>query len=323
MSRVGKACLAAVASLLIGAGVGFAQEQARDTRELAAQSASDLIRQAPQASRIQKRAIIQELVQRRGEARWALREALVTGTEEEKEFAARLIMQMRDPESVPELIRMSRACTGILKTHSLNALREVGGSEAAEHFREILRGGEEDEDVLVSAVFGLGKIGDKGDLDLIRPFLKSRSLPIKAAAAAATATLGSKESQDILIALSRTEEPFVQKLAIKSLGRLDTEPAKARLIEIKNDPQAVWRNYALIALEERKLRRLSSESARIDHLAAVAGNPNRILAEWATDELAASDHPRARQALTEIAAGGKPVSEKARYRLMLRGEVTP
>jgi HEAT repeat protein len=321
MSKLGGVWLAAMAALLVAAGGGLAQESR--TSELAAQSASDLIRQAPQASRAQNKAIVQELMQRRTEAKRELRAALVTGTEEEKKFAARLIGQIRDTESVPELIRMSQGSAGILKTHALNALREVGGPEAANHLREAISGGAEDENVLVSAVYGLGAIGTKGDGELIRPFLKSQSLPVKAAAASALAQLGSDESQELLIALSRTEEPFVQKLAIKSLAYLDTAPANARLIEIKNDPSAAWRNYALIALEEKQNRKLPSETGRIDHLAGLARNPNRFVSEWATEELSLSDHPRARQALAEIAAGGLPVSEKARYRMMLRGEVTP
>jgi len=282
--------------------------------------AQELIRRVASAGHAERVAIVDNLISRRSETLPALRSTLTSGTIEQKALACNMLSEMRDKESVELLIDVTQSPEGRLQYVAINALREIGDSRAAPRLRDVLKGRNLDEGKKICALIALGRLGADKDLPQLRGFLNDESAAVRTAAAGAIAMLGSPEAQDVLIQMTEAKDPFTQKLAVKSLGYLDTPESTSRLEAILRDPSASWKNYARISIEQQRLRREKSTGERVRALSRLAADENTWMAEWAIEQISDMDTQEARQELRRLSKSNMRHATQARRTLSLRGD---
>ncbi len=271
------------------------------------------------AGRNERLAIVDALVEKRAESLLALRTALTTGTLPQRTLACELLYEMRDKDSVELLITVTQRPETQLHCGAINALREIGDSRAAPRMRDILKGRGLDESKKICTLVAMGRLGTNKDIPLLRDFLKDTSPAVQTAAAGAISMLGSSEAQDVLIQMTESNDPFTQKLAIKSLGYLDTPDSTDHLNTILQNPSADWKNYARISIEQQRLKKEKSDGERLQTLSRLASSENKWMSEWAIGQIADMDTRESRQELLRLSKANIRYAAQAKRTLSLRG----
>jgi len=319
-------CLRRNAPLVMAAVILACLIQASSAQEsvgnrFALMSPQELIATFGQAGRLERKAIVEALVDNRNEALPALRAALHSGTPAQAILAARLLGEMRDTSAVDALIDLAQSRHVTVALHAITALRDIGATRAAPALRQILLEDSVKKNVSICVLLALGTLGDDSDLPTIRTFLTAPCPVVVTAAARALAMLGDRGAQDVLIPMTDSPNPAVQALAIEGLGHLNTPEATRRLQDILEDPRATWKADARIALLDQQLRTSLSIPEQIRDLAQFARDENRWIAAWAIRRFADMDTSEARTELFNLARGNSRNARTAAILCKLRGEI--
>jgi len=122
-------------------------------------SAKEMIKSWQTAQRQERGAIVEALIDNRGESLPVLRKTIQNGSRAEKEFACRFLAEMRDRESVPALSSLAETGDSQIACATLNALRKIRDPAACPTIRKVLSADASSDDVRVCALVSLGHIG--------------------------------------------------------------------------------------------------------------------------------------------------------------------
>lgn len=293
-----------------------AHEQPPIENQFKEMSPKKLIGYWKNASRADRGKIEEALLENRSLSLPGLREAVSSGSSQEKMLAADFLVEMRDKESIDVLLAATINPDERVQVRMIIALRDIGDSRALVRMRELVRttqGGP----VLKSSLVALGRLGSSSDLALIRSWLSHGDESVRVNAAAALAMLGSSEGQEILLRSTNSEDLLPRVEAIVALGYLRTTEARSRLEEIINDPEGHWKSEALVASAQQRLATISAQE-KVEHLGMLAYGFNRYVASWAVDQLSDLDTPEVVDLLRGLASRGGKIGEKAHRRLRSR-----
>lgn len=281
---------------------------------------NELLAKWSQVNRNERLAITEALIEKKAVSVPVLREKILKGKRAQRVFAIKLLTEMRDKGAVPHLIKGLTDPEKQMRMFSINSLRQIEDPRATPELRKKMKEPINDEE-LACVLFALGKLGNRADIRTLEQYLGDSRVIIRLASASAIAMLGDATVSDILIDLSQSKEPFIQKTAIKSLGYLDTPESTQRLESILANPSANWKDYAWISLQQQWLRIISKDADKLKLLSEHAKNKNRRLSEWAIEEMADIGTMTANNELEKISKGNIRISSKAKRIIRLRREV--
>jgi len=153
---------------------------------------------------------------------------------------------------------------------------------------------------------------------LLAQSLTDENLGVRLQAAWAFARRGDPRGADTILELSRVGEGINRRYAIEALADLGTASAESRLREIVRGKE-LWAEYARLGLVSRTLRPLGS-SERRQALLRLAETGERLIAEWATDDLLNRRDGSATELLDRLRASGSEQVNQLEYLLLLRGQ---
>jgi cyclophilin family peptidyl-prolyl cis-trans isomerase/HEAT repeat protein len=152
-------------------------------------------------------------------------------------FAARGLGAIRDPSSVPVLLRVLTSAKGQvpLTVSAVRALAQIGGREAAAAVLRVLTGDNVDPNVALEAVDALGALKSKEALPYVQNLMTDKWPTMRAAAIHAAARI---DPEGFLITLSGMDvDPnwIVRAALADVLGTLPPEMATGRLQQMLKD----------------------------------------------------------------------------------------
>ena len=300
--------------MCLGAGLPAFAQPGADLRNA---SPRQLLQQWKTAHRVDKPAIAAELVARRAQALPELRAAVRSGDREEKLFACSVIAELRDRDSLADVLAATADGDVVVRRRAATTLRILADSRAAVRLRQILRD-ESDLGVLMSSMAALGRIGETRDIAVIEGFLTHGSAAARVVAAGSLAMLGDERGLEIVLLGTESDDPEVRKSATYALGFFKAADAGDRLQQILADPNGSWKSYAQIAQAERRLAG-ETASQQLQTLDELANGRSRSAAEWAVDRLTDIGGPGAIAVLRKVRERSTPVGAKAERRLLVLG----
>lgn len=307
--------LAVVGLLAAFALASPAQAQSRpDYRNAGPQQLVSAWKTAPRGDRGE---IVAALIARRGEALPVLRNSARSGDAAEKFFACSMIAELRDRDGVDALVQASSDGDVRVRRRAATALRILVDRRSAVRLRELLQS-ESDPGVLATALAALGRLGLRRDVSSIAPFLTHGDENARVVAAGALAILGDERGLDLVLQSTTSADPGAQQSATYALGFFRAAAAGARLQAILDDPNGVWKSYALIAQTERALV-TQSATEQIATLDGLAHGRSRTAAEWAVDRLTDIGNADAVAVLRKVRDRQTPVGALAERRLAVLG----
>ena len=286
---------------------------ARGQTQYKAMAPEVLVQAWPGATRPDRTLIEDALVERRATSLPALRQSARAGAVAEKLFACALLAEMRDQGSTATLLTATTDSDARVRARAVSALRIVGDRSAASRMRQLVRG-EKSGPVLKVSLAALGELGTSRDAGLVRPLLSHPSEDVRVMAAGALAMLGDQGGQEIVLAATRSADPWVQKQATFALGYLGTPEATARVHEILDDPSGQWKSYAVMALALQELRAQFPQE-QVVTLDSVARGQDGLAADWALDRLVDLASAEATQELATLTGQPGELGRQAARRL--------
>jgi hypothetical protein len=303
----------ALAGSFVLCAVGGLPAAAQTDAEYRSVSPRELVQRWKTVRRLDKPALAAAMVARRAQVLPELRAALRSGDRAEKMFACSMIAELRDRESVADVLVATTDGDVKVRRRAATTLRVLADRRAAVRLRQILRS-ESDLGVLMSSIAALGKIGLSRDIGSIDDFLTHGDAGVRVVAAGALAMLGDERGLEIVLLATESDDPAVRKSATYALGLFSADAAGERVAAILADPDGAWRSYALIAQSERRLAR-ETAAQRLATLSDAANGRSRTLAEWAVDRLTDIGDDGAITVLRKVSGRATPVGAKAERRL--------
>jgi HEAT repeat protein len=186
----------------------------------------------------------------------------------------RALGEIGGKEALPHLLEGLGDTYGMAQREAVLGLNTVGGPEVLQALMEVLET-EQREEVIHSAVWTIGQLGDGSHIDAIRPFLSDRNVKIKETAFRAMESLlkappykdvipmlGDEDSDKVrfalwliardasedkevlpsLIPLTKSEDPQVRVTALQALGPFRDRtlcPVFAEVLSTETDPEIV------------------------------------------------------------------------------------
>lgn len=280
-------------------------------------SPRQLLQEWKTAERTERPALAAEMIARRGQMLPELRAAVRGGDQAEKLLACSMIAELRDRDSLADVIAATADPDVVVRRRAATVLRILGDRRAAARLRRILRE-ESDLGVMMSSLAALGRIGDAGNRLAVQPFLNHDSAAVRVVAAGALAMLGDERGLEIVLVGSESDDPEVRSSATYALGLFDAAAAGERIEEILADPNGAWKSHAQIAQVERRLRG-ETAAQRLQTLDELANGRSRTAAEWAVDRLTDIGGPEAVAVLRGVRGRSTPVGAKAGRSLLSLG----
>lgn len=308
-----------LAFALVGALAVSSAASAQVRPDYRTASPRSLVQAWRSAPREDRGAIADAMITRRAQVLPALWDSARFGDREEKMFACSMIAEMRDRDGVDAVLAATADGDVKVRRRAATALRILNDGRAAPRLRELART-EGDTGVLKTALAALGRLGNRGDVALIKPFLSHGDPGVRVVAGGALAMLGNESGLDLVLQATSSSDPGVQKSATYALGLFASPLAAQRLQAIVDDPQGAWKAYALVGLAERRVAS-QSNSQRVQTLEALARGRSRTLAEWAVDRLTDIGNADAAAALQNVVSKKTPVGPMAQRRLRVLGVV--
>lgn len=220
-----------------------------------------------------------------------------TGGSRPAEAAIRVLGQLTEPRSVAALVELVKRGKHEVFDQAGLALVLLGQAYPEEVGLQVRRAIAA-QGPSVPLLFVLGRLGRRGDLDLLRAAMAHRHSDIRCAALAAAADLGGVTDDEFVFALA-DESPEVRVTAARALGAFRSEAVAAALLGAANDGDPWVAATCLTSLTlvdpERATLRLMRAAKRVELPIAVAALQG--LAELDSGCLAAAladaiDHPR-------------------------------
>lgn len=297
--------------------VPMAPAAAQRGGDLRSASPRQLIEQWKTAARTERPALAAEMIARRGQVLPELRAAVRTGDRAEKLFACSMIAELRDRDSLADVIAATGDTDVVVRRRAATVLRILGDARSAVRLRRIVRE-ESDRGVLMSTIAALGRVGKPADIAAIEGFLTGDDAGVRVIAAGALAMLGDERGLEVVLIGSESDDPEVRSSATYALGLFDAAAAGERIDAILADSDGAWKAYARIARVERQLRR-EAAAEQVRTLEDLANGRSRVAAEWAVDRLTDIGGAGAIAALRSVRERSTPVGGKAQRRLLALG----
>jgi HEAT repeat protein len=185
-----------------------------------------------------------------------------------KTIAIEVIAELRCPEAVPALLRIMDGDLREVRRSAVLALAEMPGEEALQALRKYIE--DRDGHVRNAALSALGRTGDQASFDLLYRHLDLENYrdvleeTVKALLMIDADRLFSSldslaprvkeiigryaRNVDVLLTLSRDQEPAIRLAALTGLGRVSDDRARTRLSEALAEEDPEVRKAAVLAL---------------------------------------------------------------------------
>ena len=246
-----------------------------------------------------------------------LRDIIQKGTTRQKYLAISLVSEMRDIRSVQSLIAALDDRDKKVQVKAASALGKIGDANAIAPLRKKLNDSSSSRSLIKMILLSLARLGSIQDVPILRTYLSDSDAGIRVIAAEALAMLGNIEGQIVLLKGSRSTDPAIQREATYSLGYLNTDRAKNRILEIINDPNGNWKSYALIAQAKQNLHdKVPDEKLKI--LSDIMRDRNARLAGWAIEQIAEINSPEASKLLLSVSTEATKIGRKAKRSLIAK-----
>ena len=262
-------------------------------------------------------AITEILLVKRESSIPVLRQALIEGTEKQKLISLSLLIEMQNKESGEFLINSLRDKSLKVQRRAAHAVGSLRYGRGYEHLVAMLET-TRDFGLIKSVLAGLGMLGKKDALPLIRPWLNHSDSSVRVNAAISLAALGSEEAISEVIQATMSKDNQTRREATFGLGFFQDHRAHARLQEIIADPNATWKTDAEIALSRADLF-AKSPLERLDFLLKLTDSPNKAVCRWAVDQISELGIPEAVNVLRSIASEKTVKGHHAKRRLLALG----
>jgi HEAT repeat protein len=291
--------------------------QSRDVSRLKNKSSLELIEIWEEASRTERWAIQDLLIDDIRLSAPVLRSKILTGTRQQKLFCCAVIAEARDVDSASVLLQALDDPDDKVKIRAISSLRTLKAKQSLGKIRQELFK-TQNKGVIKASLTVLGALGHSRDIVILEKFLSHADEGVRIIAAAGMALLNDYRGQDILLAGTDSANSIVKKEAIYSLGFVNTAKAKDKLQEIIDDPDGQWKSYAEIGLAQHELRN-NAIGQQLNFLETLTNGKNQRVGRWAVEKLADMNSPQGDAILRKIEKDNNPTGRKAKRILRIKG----